>query len=203
MWWSPVYKTCRKEKKLLRVLAITWLFDVLAKYDDRDYSAISFMTGDNAYVNHSRLCNGCIWFPRADGTGSSGITKRSGKWSRSSVEQLIVSTTTSPASLCPPAASSIFWWVVSAAAVVVVSHHSSSQSWVAPASQRGSAPSSFLAIQSGPKVGGGAGGSNKVTVARCALKPASHHPRLSGPPHGRPQLMLLYGYTTARDLNGN
>ena len=32
-----------------------YLFDVLAKYD-RDYSAIQFMTGDNAYVD-SRLCN--------------------------------------------------------------------------------------------------------------------------------------------------
>ena len=32
-----------------------YVFDVLAKYD-RDFSAIEFMTGDNAYVN-SRLCN--------------------------------------------------------------------------------------------------------------------------------------------------
>jgi hypothetical protein len=32
-----------------------YMFDVLAKYD-RDFSAIEFMTGDNAYVN-SRLCN--------------------------------------------------------------------------------------------------------------------------------------------------
>jgi hypothetical protein len=32
-----------------------YVFDVLAKYE-RDFPAIEFMTGDNAYVN-SRLCN--------------------------------------------------------------------------------------------------------------------------------------------------